>query len=288
MQNNVDYHKLNGEELPEKLQVIDSPPKQLFYRGENPNELLKMPSVAIVGSRRPTAYGQEVTRRISGALARHGITIISGLALGVDTIAHKACLENNGKTIAVLPCGPDKVYPATHRGVAEEILAKGGTLLTEYPVDTPAAKHNFIARNRLVSGMADIIIVTEAAEKSGTLHTANFALNQSKTVMAVPGPISNPMSQGTNNLLKSGALVLTHPDDVLFRLGITTDKAQVKATAQNAEEQSLIDLLEQGISDGHELFSQSGLSVPKFQETLTMLEINDQIKPLGNNYWSLR
>lgn len=286
MQNSGVYHKLNGVEIPEKLQVIDGAPKQLFYVGKNPNDLLSAPTVSIVGSRKPTPYGREVTHAIASELARLGVVIVSGLALGVDTIAHRACLEASGKTIAVLPCGPDKIYPATHREDARQIIKQGGALLTEYPPDTPPVRQNFIARNRLVSGLGDVVIVTEAAEKSGTLHTANFALNQSKTVMAVPGQINSALSKGTNNLIKAGALPITSVDDIIFELGLAKEQNKL-FEPQNPQEKAVIDLLNQGVSDGHELLVKSGLQAAEFNETLTLLEINGQIKPMGNNTWAL-
>lgn len=286
MQKDYNYHKLIGDKIPEKLRLIDAPPKQLFYRGENPDNHLHGASVAIVGSRKPTAYGREVTTQLARDLARAGVVIISGLALGVDSIAHKACVEAGGATIAVLPCGPEMIYPSTHRGLAKQIIDRGGTLLTEYDEGTPALKQNFIARNRLVSGMSDVVIVTEAAEKSGTLHTANFALTQGRTVMAVPGPITSPYSKGTNNLIKSGALPLTQTSDVLFALGIAEPK-QRTIIASNQEEQAIIELLQSGISNGYELLQKSQLAPQLFNQTLTMLEINGVVSPLGNNHWHI-
>ena len=286
MQNSGNYHKLDGVGIPEKLQVIDGAPKKLFYVGKDPNDILSEPSVAMVGTRKPTPYGKEVTHNITSELAKLGVVIVSGLALGVDTIAHRACLEAKGKTIAVLPCGPDKVYPATHREDAKRIVQQGSTLLTEYPPDTPPLRQNFIARNRLVSGLGDVVIVTEAAEKSGTLHTANFALNQSKTVMAVPGQINSALSKGTNNLIKAGAIPITSVDDIIFELGLS--KTQNKLfEPQNPQEKVVIDLLTQGVNDGHELLIKSGLQTAEFNETLTLLEINGQIKPMGSNVWTL-
>jgi DNA processing protein len=181
--------------VPERLKEIDSPPKQLYVIGAQLAELLSRPTVTIVGSRKPSPYGVEVTAQLASKLTQNGVVIISGLALGVDSIAHKACLQAGGQTIAVLPCGPEAIYPSTHRQLAKQMVEQGGSLVTEYNEGTPPLRQNFIARNRLVSGLGDVVIVTEAAEKSGTLHTANFALSQGKTVMAVPGPITSPTKQ---------------------------------------------------------------------------------------------
>lgn len=284
MQKDYHYHKLDKNDLPEKLTTIDEPPKQLFYRGEDPNKHLINPSVAIVGSRKPTPYGREVTTMLARELATKGVIIVSGLALGVDSIAHQACVDVGGTTIAVLPCGPEMIYPSTHRALALKILRTGGSLVTEYPEGTPALKVNFIARNRLVSGMADVVIVTEAAEKSGTLHTANFALAQGKTVMAVPGPITSPLSKGTNSLIKAGAIPITDVSDIIFKLGISEAKNQ-QINASNQEEYIILSLLKDGIRDGHELLNLSTLEPQVFNQTITMLEINGQIVALGSNQW---
>lgn len=286
MQDNVDYHKLVGEKIPLALRDIDAPPKQLYLRGSDPNKLLSNKVVSIVGTRKPTPYGREVTSLLTSELAKHGVVIVSGLALGVDTIAHNACLKANGNTIAVLPCGPEQIYPSTHRHVASQILRAGGSIVTEYSPGTPPLKQHFIARNRLVSGMSDILVVTEAAEKSGTLHTANFALNQSKTVMAVPGPINSSLSKGTNNLIKAGAVPITSAQDILFQLGIDSTSAE-SITAANKEEHSILELLKSGVTNGEELLEQSKLPVQRFNQTITILEINGQVRALGNNHWQL-
>jgi DNA processing protein len=284
MQNNYNYHKLNTKDLPERLANIDSPVKQIYYVGQNPNNLINKPCVTIVGSRRPSPYGIEVTAQIARELANKSVVIISGLALGVDSIAHKYCIENGGKTIAVLPCGPDKIYPSTNRNLAKKIIDLGGSIITEYSPDTPALKQNFIIRNRIVSALGDIVIITEAAEKSGTLHTANFALNQGKTVMAVPGKINSPLSAGTNNLIKSGAMLINSVKDILQELKLDTKKSTV-INASNPQEFIVLKLIEQGITDGNELQIKSSLEPSIFNQTLTMLEINGQIAPLGNNHW---
>jgi len=287
MQYYYNYHKLNTTELPQRLKVIDSPPKQLFIIGKNLDALLQKPTVTIVGSRRPTSYGREVTSHLARELTKHGVVIVSGLALGVDSIAHQACLDAGGHTVAVLPCGPDAIYPNTHRNLAKRIVNQGGALITEYAPETPPLRQNFIARNRLVSGLGDVVIITEAAEKSGTLHTANFALNQGKTVMAIPGPITSTLSKGTNNLIKTGALPLTDIDDVLYQLGIDDSVLSKEIIANTSEEHIILTLLQKGVRDGHTLLIESKLEPHIFNQTLTLLEINGQVKALGSNTWLL-
>ena len=287
MQNYYDYHKLDSSELPLRLRQLDQPPKQLLVKGSSLDFLIeKSPTVAIVGSRKPTNYGKEVTTEIAKSLAKQGVTIVSGLAFGIDSIAHQACIDVAGKTIAVLPSALNDIYPKMHRSLAENILKANGSLISEYPELTPILKHNFIARNRIISGLADIIIVTEATEKSGTLHTANFGLAQAKTIMAVPGSILSPYSKGTNSLIKAGALPITDVSDILFELGIKQNQSS-QINASSPEEYIILKLLKEGIRDGFALQQKSKLSMQLFNQTLTLLEINGQISPMGNNQWAI-
>lgn len=279
---------INDIAYPSVLKDIASPPRTLYYMGAEPSTWLSRPRVAIVGSRGISNYGQLVTSQLAGDLARHGVVIISGLALGVDGMAHEATLQAGGTTVAVLPCGLDKIYPATHTQLARRILEQGGTLLSEYEAGMPGLKQNFIARNRLVSGLADALLITEATEKSGTLHTARFALEQGRDVLAVPGNITNPNSVGTNNLIKSGATPVTSIDDILFVLGGSHLAAKtVRRLGDTANEQVLLDLLYDGLSDGHELLIRTQLAPNQFNQTLTMLEISGKIRSIGNNHWAL-
>lgn len=274
---------------PSVLANITSPPRQLYTLGASLESLLSRPRVAIVGSRGISAYGRQVTTRLSGELAANGVVIVSGLALGVDAVAHQAALEAGGTTIAVLPGGLDEIYPASNRGLARAMLEQGGALISEYPEGTESFKQNFIARNRLVSGLSDAVLITEAAEKSGSLHTARFALEQGRDVLAVPGNITSPTSVGTNNLIRSGATPITSVDDILYVLGAQKLPAEpVKLVGASPEEQLLLDILYEGITDGHELLVRSELAVEQFNQTLTMLEITGKVKPLGNNQWSPR
>jgi len=280
---------LSTSDVPNKLRNIPSPPKQLFILGSDVNELLKRPCITVVGSRKISTYGRTITAGLSGELAKAGLVIISGLALGVDSVAHQAALDAGGLTIAVLPSGLDTIYPSTHRDLARQILAQGGALISEYPEGTPALKRHFIERNRIASGLGDALLITEAAEKSGTLHTANFALEQGKPVLAVPGNITSPTSAGTNNLIKSGATPTTSAQDVFIALGLDfRAKKREAPRSSNPNEQILLDLLFSGTSDGAELLQKSNLGVSIFNQTLTMLEIRGHLCPLGNNQWSLK
>jgi DNA processing protein len=285
----VKHLTYNASVYPPLLQAIPSPPQQLFYIGAEPDAWLARPRVAIVGSRAVSVYGKTVTARFATELAERGVCIVSGLALGVDAIAHEAALNVGGMHLAVLPCGLDRVYPAAHRNLAERLLAAGGALISEYPAGTGGMKQDFIARNRIVSGLADVLLITEASEKSGTLHTARFALEQGKDIGVVPGNITSPTSVGTNNLIKTGAIPITCIDDILHIL--TPNQGQLMPLTRihhgdNANEQRILDLLYQGMSNGHELLTSSSLSPDLFTQTLTMLELSGKIRPLGNNHWA--
>lgn len=278
---------LQGE-IPEMLQYISSPPKQLYVAGKPLAEWIDLPKVAIVGSRKVSAYGREVTTKLAYDLAARGVVIISGLALGVDGLAHKAALEAGGTTVAVLPSPLGRIYPASHRQLAQQIVQSGGTLISEYADATELNRATFIARNRLVSGLCNALLITEAAQKSGTLHTARFALEQGRDVLAVPGAIFSPTSVGTNNLLKAGATPVTDYTDVLHALGLEeTSAAERTAKGANETEQALLDLLAGGIREADELLAKSDLGVAVFSQTLTMLEITGKIRPLGGGQWTL-
>lgn len=277
----------SDHDYPEVLRNIPSPPKELYVLG-NLAPLLERPRLAVVGSRKVTPYGKAVTSNLTQAVAGAGVVVVSGLALGVDALAHQAALDVGGFTIAVLACGLDKPYPASHHRLARQILEQGGALISEYPERTPPLQHQFIERNRLVSGLSDGVLITEAAEKSGTLHTASFALEQGKTVMAVPGNITSEFSRGTNQLIKTGATPVTSPEDIFEALGLTSTDEKREILAANAEEAAILAHLKKGISDGSELQVLSGLDAVLFNQTLTMLEITGKIRPLGAGHWGLQ
>lgn len=261
-------------------------PKSLWCIGKLPDS--RLPTVAIVGTRKPTTYGKEVTYRLSYELASRGVVIVSGLAFGIDGIAHQAALDAGGITLAVLPTSVDKIYPASHRSLAKHIVESGGALLSEYDPGATTYKGNFIARNRIVTAISDGLLITEAAERSGTLSTANFALCQGKSVMVVPGNITSPMSAGCNRLLKVGAAPIVEINDILHELG-WTDAARQTALplAHSPQEQKILQLIAEGIRDGQELQIKSRLAPAVFSQTLTLMEINGVIRALGANQWGI-
>lgn len=280
---------LINEGIPRKLLQIPAPPKQLFHAGAELARLLERPCVAVVGSRNVSPYGRQITQNIAAKLAEQGITIISGLALGVDAIAHQAALDAGGLTIAVLPSSIDKPYPATNRGLAWKMLEKGGALVSEYETGAINFKTNFVARNRLVAGLSDAVLITEAAKESGSLHTAKFAIKQGKPILAVPGNITSPGSAGTNNLIKAGAKAVTSHTDILLALGLKEHglaASDVKGSTD--DEQTILGLMLRGTSDGEELLKASKLEVSIFNQTLAMLEITGKIRSLGANQWAIQ
>ena len=282
---------LEGATIPEKLRNLHDTPKTLYLSGNgNLDELLKRPIIAIVGSRKVDAYGTHVTKMLASDLASRGAVIVSGLALGVDGIAHTACMDAGGATIAFMANGIGGIYPQTNLAIGRR-MQQHGFVISEHDGDYMPYRHDFLIRNRLISGLADAVIVTQAAARSGSLNTASHALEQGKLVMAVPGPITNPLCEGPNNLLKMGASLATSADDVWNALNMPALKKSknidYSLLAQNEPELNIISLLVTGDSDGEVLAAKSGLSAQEFNVHLTMLEIRGIITPLGANHWTL-
>lgn len=215
-ENKIEFIGIQDERYPKRLKQIYDYPIGFYMRGNQ--ELLDQKALAIIGCRANTTYGEKVTRQLTKELVSHGFTIISGLARGIDRIAHEETIKSNGKTIAILGNGLDRMYPEENKELAREILKKGGALISEYPIGTKPEKMNFPARNRIISGMASGIVVIEAKKKSGTMITVDFALEQGKDIFAIPGNITSPNAEGTNLLLKEGAKIVTQVEDILEEL----------------------------------------------------------------------
>ena len=275
----------------QRLASIANPPKSLCFMGTLPDS--GAPVVAIVGSRKPSAYGREVTEQLAGDLAKAGCTIVSGLALGIDGIAQRAALEAGGTVIGVIPNELPDISPQTNYKLAMNIIKNGGAILSEWKKGDGKIvnRWSFLERNRLVSGLADAVIITEAAERSGTLNTAAHALSQGRDVFAVPGNITSPLSAGCNALLKQGAYPATEAKDILQIIAPEQlkkpDQSQLPL-GSSPEETIIINLIASGVRSGDQLQQQSGLSASNFSTALTMLEINGVIKPLGANNWMLK
>lgn len=212
LKNEVGLLDIGENSYPDILRQIYLPPPLLFFRG---NKIKKAQfSIAIVGSRKCTAYGREVAGYISRNLSRIGITVVSGLAVGIDSYAHKAALEGKGGSIGVLGCGIDIIYPPENKYLYEEMLSNG-SIITEFLPETPPLKNNFPVRNRIISGLCGGVVVIEAGEKSGAIITCEMALQQNREVFAIPGNVFNPMSRGCHKLIKSGAKLVESIDDIL-------------------------------------------------------------------------
>lgn len=204
--------------FPKALREIPGCPDELFARGKLPPDAL--PRLAIVGTRKATPSGLATAREIARDLARRGIVVVSGLALGVDAAAHAGALDAGGTTVAVLAGGLDRVYPAEHEGLARRIIAGGGCLVSEYPPGTPTYPNQFLARNRIVSGLSLGVVIIEAPQRSGTLATARFALEQGREVFVLPGPAGHPNFAGSHRLIRDGARLIAAADEICEDLGL--------------------------------------------------------------------
>lgn len=201
---------------PEKLRRIYAPPAKLYLLGDE--TILNKPSIAIIGCRQASDYGKKVAFRFAYELAKQGVVVISGLARGIDTCSHLGSVKANGQTIAILGSGFGHIYPEENKGLCREIIQKGGVILTEYAPESKPEKMHFPARNRLISGLSNGVLVVEAKEKSGTLITVDYALDQGKDVFMIPGNITSQNSNGTNSLIQQGAKLVTKVEDILSEL----------------------------------------------------------------------
>lgn len=270
------------------LPHIPDPPKKLFIRGKLPAKRVK--TVAIVGTRKPSAYGREIATKIASECAKNSIVVISGLALGIDSIAHRAAIDSGGKTIAVLANGVDKIYPRSHEDLGQKILQTNGAILSEYPNNIPARPWQFLARNRIVSGLADAVVIIEAASRSGTLSTANHALDQGKEIFAVPGNITSPLSAGCNQLIKNGANPLTSVEDLLdFLIPDRFEKQTQLFKGDTREENVILEFLSKnGTTSSDAIIKQTKLSASEFNQAITMLELKGLALNNGGEKWSLK
>jgi DNA processing protein len=270
---------------PSRLREIYDYPPVLYVRGSLPAE--DEPCLAIVGTRRPTIYGRQVTEEIVADLARSKITIISGLARGIDSIAHRAALDARGKTVAVFGSGLDIVYPGENAKLAQAIM-EHGALVSEYPLGVKPKAENFPLRNRIMSGLSLGVLAVEAGERSGALITAHQAVEQNREVFAIPGSILSPASQGTNRLIQEGAKLVRNYTDILqeLNLAIVIRQAEIKEFSPADETESAI-LKQLSSEPNHidEICRSSGLSMPEVSSTLAMLELKGIARQVGNmNY----
>ncbi|MGB8214761.1 MAG: DNA-processing protein DprA [Anaerolineales bacterium] len=284
-------HILTWEDefYPPRLKEIDQPPPVLYMRGALITE--DSWTVAVVGTRRVSAYGRQVADELAMFLANNGVTVVSGLARGVDAIAHQSALKAGGRTIAVLGCGVDRIYPPEHAQLAEKIIANGA-ILSDYAPGTPPDAANFPPRNRIISGLAMATVVVEAGETSGALITAQFALDQGREVFAVPGNIMAPQSKGTNRLIVEGAHPMLSAQDLLEALNLTrvTEQREVrKVLPGNEIEASLLSVLTHEPLHMDEIRNKTGLPIERVSATLVMMELKGLVRQVGGmNYVAVR
>lgn len=271
----------SDEGYPDRLREISAPPPVLYLWGELAP--VDRWAVAVVGTRRMSSYGRSVAEELARELAGHGITVVSGLARGVDGAAHRASLEGGGRTLAVLGSGLDVVYPPEHRALAEEIAASGA-VLSDYPLGTEPEPGNFPPRNRIISGLALAVVVIEAGANSGALITADFAAEQGRDVFAVPGNIYVPTSEGTNRLIRDGAHPLLDPKDVLEALNLELAVRQEvvqQALPEDPTERRLLETLSKEPTHIDELGAKVGLSSSEVAASLALLELKGHVRQVG-------
>lgn len=297
----VEFIPLGDIYYPKHLSKIDSPPIGLFVKGNK--KLLLSPSpksspvegegialqtIAVVGARKITSYGKQVTESLVSELVSAGFVIVSGMALGVDGIAHKSALQAQGRTLAVLGCGVDCPYPRENEKLYEEILDSNGLITSEYPLGMPANTGTFPARNRIIAGVSSAVLITEAAEDSGSLITARHAIDQGKIVFAVPGPITSRMSDGTLKLLKQGAVLVRSADDILEALNIKNKIVNIKNTYKISNiskgEQKILEVLEVEGRTIDEISKLTNMKISKLSTILSEMEIKGLIRNSGGKF----
>ena len=274
-----------SKSYPEKLAFLPDKPYFLFCKGDL--SLLSKKSIAIVGSRMPSNYGRMMTDRFAGQLAQSGVVIVSGLAYGVDSIAHRKALEVGGNTIAVLGSGFNNIYPAEHQSLADTI-AKEGLLISEYCPSMKATRYSFPQRNRIIAGLSDGVLITEAGIKSGTIHTKDFALDYGRELFAIPGNITSEKSQLPNDIIRSGqGQCVLCVEDILSSLGMSKTEQPKKQMQLSFEEQEIVNLLSNGDFDIEYLSKNCNLKVNILNSCLTTLEIRGIIRRLPGEVYSL-
>lgn len=289
-QANVSLLTWESPHYPNYLREIANAPPLLYYQGE----LLEQDqwSVAVVGTRRLTSYGRQVTRDLVAGLVKHNITVVSGLARGIDAIAHQTAVELGGRTLAVLGSGLDCIYPAENRTLAQEITQGQGAIISEYGLGVRPEAKNFPPRNRVISGLSLGVIIVEAGERSGALITTNFALEQDREVFAVPGNINSPVSKGPNKLIQEGAKLVTRVEDVLEELNLhmVAERTAVQMVLpETAEEIALYSQLSGQPTHIDELSRATSLPSSLVSSTLTLMELKGMVQQVGGmNYILLR
>lgn len=279
---------IEDSQYPISLKKIPDPPKVLYYRGS----FIKQdePFFAVVGTRRPSPYGQQATLSITGELADAGLIIVSGMAPGIDTLAHKACVERNKKMVAVLGTGLDEksIYPRENLDLSRKIIENGGCLISELPPGTSGSKFTFPRRNRIISGLCLGVLVVEAKTKSGSLITAKYAKQHQRKLFAVPGPIFSSNSKGPNTLIKNGNAILAESaNDILEALNMSAVKNQKELLPQNNEEKLILQALKEESLYIDKIIEKTKLEASVVATTLALMEISGKIRNLGGNIYAI-
>lgn len=283
---NIKFYTYKDKDYPENLKGLSDAPLVLYYKGKI--KKADKNAVAIVGSRKITSYGRDVATKFASELASYGVTIVSGLAFGVDVAAHKACLDVGGRAIAVLASGLDSITPVSNSWLGEQIIKKGGAIVSEYPLGHKPQKSDFPERNRIISGLSKAVLIIEGAQKSGTLHTASHAAEQGRQVFAVPGQITSPMSEAPHFLIKTGAKMATSTGDILDELDMqlkVDHEAVEKIMPEGEDETKILSVLEKEPLHTDEIIRLSGLDIGVVSSKLTMMEIKGVVKNLGNGIY---
>ena len=274
----------NDENFPNLLAAIPDPPLLLFVAGNL--EVLSNDSLAIVGGRGASGAGQRFAMKIATELSNAGLTIVSGLALGIDTAAHEGALMGSSPTIAVLGGGHRRIYPERNKGLARRICDQGGAVISEYPPHWRPTRYSFPERNRIVSGLALGALVIEARERSGSLITASYALEQGREVMAVPGPVDSRLSRGAHTLIREGAALVERSEDVLTALGIdpAQPSTELPAIKLDPREQQVLDALDYNETSIDTIVGRTGLKVEEILQTLLALELSGFVEAHSRGY----
>lgn len=283
--NGIKIITIFDENYPSSLREITGAPMIIYYKGVIDDLVLER-CFGVVGTRKPTGYGRIVTEKLTKELVEAGLTIVSGLARGVDTIAHITTIESGGKTLAVLGGGLNQIFPAENIRLAEKIANGFGAILTEFPPSYPHLAGNFPARNRIIAGLSKGVLVTEAAEDSGSLITARLAIEQGREVFAVPGPITSSMSEGTSVLLKDGAKLVSSAQDILEELGIKSGPViKVADLNLSPDEKEILELIKDESRHVDEIARELKKKIADVSSILLKLEIMGAVKNLGaGNY----
>lgn len=275
---NIQILNFREKLYPELLKEVPDRPPLLYLRGDI-SLLADKYKVSIVGSRRPSSYGVSQAKKVSLGLSRSGATIVSGLAIGIDGLAHRACLEERGRTIGVLGTAIDRFYPASNENLIKAMIKRGGLVVSEYPPGYPTGKYNFPLRNRIIAGLSLATLVIEAASGSGSLITAGLALDYGREVFALPGNVDSLLSMGTNTLIKEGANAFTSYGDVLEDLGIqdANSDSQLEKSLSKSE-QNIIETLKNGPASFDKIQNITKIDVVKLNELLVGLELKEFIE----------